>query len=138
MQTPPLNKTNNLSLSLYIYIDIFGYICIIYIYISSVRPSRRVRPVAVVVLCPSVLPSFLLSFLLSVRPSRRPSRRRRLSSVRRPRRVRPSSPSLPSVRVPSSVLSSSSVLCPSVPSRRRRPSSIRPSVHPNYYSHGVA
>ena len=79
------------------------------------------------VLCPSV-PSC---------PSRRrrcSSRRRRPSSVRPSRRVRPVVAVIvlcPSV--PSSVLSSSSVLCPSVSSsvRRRRPSPVRPSSRPS-------
>ena len=51
------------------------------LYISSVHPSRHVRPVvAVVVICPPVRP-VVVARPLSVRPSRGPSRRRP-SSVR--------------------------------------------------------
>ena len=79
-----------------------------------IRPSRCVRPVAVVILCPSARPVI------------------RSSSVRASRRV-PSSPSLSSVRPsgPSSIPSSSSVLCPSVPvcpAVVDNPLSVRPVV----------
>ena len=69
----------------------------VYIYIYIVRSSRRVRPVAVIVLLPSVCPS--------------------VSPILRPVVVRPMS-----VRPPRSA-QASSVLCPSVlsrPPRRRR------------------
>ena len=82
-----------------------------YIYIYIVRPSRRDCPVVAVVV------------FLSPSPGR-PSRRRRPSSVRLSRRVRPVVDVCPSV-VPSSVPSASSVLCPSGPSSVVRPSSAR-------------
>ena len=64
------------------YLKLWNYIYIcIYIYMASVRPSRRVRPV---VLClsvrPVVRPVVVVVRLLPVRP--RPCRRRRPSSVR--------------------------------------------------------
>ena len=92
-----------------------------------VRPSSRFCPVAVVVISPSV------------RPSRR---RRRPSSVRPSRHVRPVVTVFvlcPSVR-PSRRRRASSVL-PSRRASRRRPSSVRPSRRPffvNYFLHGVA
>ena len=82
----------------------------IYIYIYIYRPSRRVRPV-VVVLNPSVRRVFVVR-PLSVRPV--VSHRRRSLSVR------------PSRRRPSSVR-------PSTPVRRRRLSCVRPSRPSKWY-----
>ena len=73
-----------------------------YIYIYIIRPSRRVRPVAGVVLCTSIRPvvrpvvrSVVVVVVvvrpLSVRPIVARRRRRRPSSVRTSRRRRPSS-----------------------------------------------
>ena len=83
-----------------------------------VRPSRRVRPVVVVILCPAFVPSPVLSSSTVLCRSVRPivSRRRR----RRPLSVRPS-------RLPSHRRCRPLSVRPR-PSRSRRPSSVRPFV----------
>jgi hypothetical protein len=114
-----LVTTSYMRLCNYAYIYIYIYI---YLHVHIVRPSRSVRPVAVVVFCPSV-----------VRPSVRSSVRPVVRSVVVVlcRSVRPvvSVPSCPS-RHPLSVRPCSSRRPLSVrpcPSRRRRASSVRPS-----------